>query len=154
MRRHQGGFTIIEIMIVVVIIGVLATIAIRAANEYTARAKVSEAILAISNCRTLISEIYLTADTLPSAGTWGCEVASNHSKYVDSIDTDDSGIVKVSLRGTGDLRLDTHDITMAPLDASNAVMSTTGRVSRGRCGAAGDGTSVTVDLLPSTCRGF
>jgi len=154
MRKVQAGFTIIEVMVVVVIIGVLATIAVRAANEYAARAKVSEAILALTNCRTLVSEIYLTADTTPGVGEpWGCE-ATNHSKYVDTIGVDEYGIITVGLRGFGDLRLDFHNITMAPLDNSGALMSTMGRVARWRCGASGDGTDVSVDRLPSTCRGF
>jgi type IV pilus assembly protein PilA len=155
MRKNQAGFTIIEIMIVVVIIGVLATIAVRAANEYAARAKMGEAILALTNCRNLISEVYLSADTLPTAGNWGCEVTSNHSKYVDTIDTTDEGIIKVGVRGTGDLRLDFHTITLAPLDNTNALLSGPGvRVSRWRCGASVDGTDISVDRLPSTCRGF
>jgi type IV pilus assembly protein PilA len=155
MKKDQGGFTIIEIMIVVVIIGVLATVAVRAANEYSARAKLAEAILALTNCRTLIAEVYLSADALPTAGNWGCEVASGHSKYVDTIDTTDEGIIKVGIRGTGDLRLDFHTITMAPLDATNALMSGPGvRVSRWRCGASVDGTDISVDRLPSTCRGL
>ena len=152
MRKRQSGFTIIEIMIVTVIIGVLAVIAIRSANAYAARAKVSEAMLALSNCRTLISEVYLTGESIPSAGTWGCE-ATGSSKYVDTIDTTDEGIVKVGLRGLGDLRLDFHTITLAPLDTTGTLMSSLGRVARWRCGSTVDGTDVSLDMLPSTCRG-
>jgi len=156
MRKNQAGFTIIEIMIVVVIIGVLATVAMRSAREYSMRAKMSEALLALTNCRTLIAEVYLTADVLPTAGNWGCEVASDHSKYVDTIDTTDEGVIKVGLRGFGDLAVDFHQITMEPLEASGVLMTGPGnRVARWRCGRAytPDGTDVPVDRLPATCRG-
>lgn len=152
MRRNQSGFTLIEIMIVVAIIGILASVAVRAMNGYAARAKVSEAMLALTNCRTLIAEIYVSGDTIPSAGTWGCEAAGS-SKYVDSITTTDEGIIKVGLRGMGDLRLDFHTITMAPLDSSGALMSDLGRVARWRCGSPVDGTDLNIEFLPGTCRG-
>ena len=152
MKKCQSGFTIIEIMIVTVIIGVLATIAVRAANGYAVRAKVSEAVLALTNCRTLIAEVYMSADTLPTANTWGCE-ATGSSKFVDTITTTNEGIVRVDLRGVGDLRVDFHRITLAPLDSTGTLMTDVGRVSRWRCGAAVDGTDVNADFLPSTCRG-
>ena len=150
--KRQSGFTIIEIMIVTVIIGVLAVIAIRSMNSYAARAKVSEAMAALTNCRTLVTEIYLTGDYIPDANEWGCESADT-SKYISAITTTSAGIIQVDLRGMGDLRLDTHRITMAPLDPSGNLMSTLGRVGRWRCGAAGDGTDVSAEFLPGTCRG-
>ena len=151
-RFLSAGFTLIEVMIVVAIIGVLATIAVRAANGYAVRAKVSEAMLALSNCRTLISEVYMSADTLPAANTWGCE-ATGSSKFVDTITTSDEGIIRVNVRGVGDLRADFHTITLAPLDINGALMTDVGRIGRWRCGAAVDGTDISADLLPGTCRG-
>jgi type IV pilus assembly protein PilA len=152
MKKDQSGFTIIEIMLVVAIIGILATIAVRVANGYTVRAKVSEAMLALTNCRTLVSEVYMSADTLPAANTWGCE-SSGNSKFVDTITTTDEGIIKVGLRGVGDLRVDFHTISLAPLDSNGALMTDVGRVARWRCGAAVDGTDINVEFLPASCRG-
>jgi len=60
MRKIQQGFTLIELMIVVAIIGILAAIALPAYQDYTIKAKVSEAILAASGCRTAVTEIYQT----------------------------------------------------------------------------------------------
>ena len=150
--RKQSGFTLIEIMIVVVIIGVLAVVAIRSANSYAARAKVSEAMNALTNCRTLISEIYISGDYIPNANEWGCE-STDTSKYVSAVSTTEEGIIQVDLRGMGDLRLDTHRITMAPLDTTGTLMSALGRVARWRCGSIADGTDVSVEFLPATCRG-
>ena len=71
MKRVQQGFTLIELMIVVAIIGILAAVALPAYQDYTIRARVSEAVLATSQCRTAISEIYQTAHGARSAPTTG-----------------------------------------------------------------------------------
>ena len=57
MKRIQQGFTLIELMIVVAIIGILAAVALPAYQDYTKKAKVTELLLAASACRTTISEV-------------------------------------------------------------------------------------------------
>ena len=152
---RQGGFTIIEVMIVVMIIGVLASIVLPAIRNYTARAKMSEAILAFAPCRLMITEGYLSGGDPPTEGNWGCEITSNASKYVDSISTKDPGpVVKVSLRGFSDLRIDTMDLTLMPLDNTGSPPSGPGSAVRTwRCGSAADGTQVPPQYLPASCRG-
>src|SRR5207302_81198 len=68
MRTLQKGFTLIELMIVVAIIGILAAVALPAYQDYTVRAKVSELILAASGFKTTITEFAQTKNTLVSAG--------------------------------------------------------------------------------------
>jgi type IV pilus assembly protein PilA len=86
----QKGFTLIELMIVVAIIGILAAVALPAYQDYTVKAKVSEVILAASSCRTTMTE---TIQSLPTgtavlANAWGCEVAAGSgTKYVASVVT-------------------------------------------------------------------
>jgi type IV pilus assembly protein PilA len=68
MKRLQKGFTLIELMIVVAIIGILAAVALPAYQDYTVRAKVSELLLAASAARTAVTEAAQNLGTLASAG--------------------------------------------------------------------------------------
>ena len=93
MKAIQKGFTLIELMIVVAIIGILAAVALPAYQDYTVRAKVSELILAASSARTAIAE-KLQAD--PSAtASMGTGVTINVVGKVAGATVDDAGIIVV-----------------------------------------------------------
>ncbi|MBI2745905.1 MAG: pilin [Burkholderiales bacterium] len=164
-RSMQKGFTLIELMIVVAIIGILAAVALPAYQDYTKRAKLSEVILASSACRTSITEVYQSqnAASLPTAGNWGCESSTATSKYVASVATDAAGGIIVTAKGFGDSgvdQIDTRTVSLVPVAANNAPVSPTAPLQGWICGnraVIGTGTAVTTvpaKFLPGSCRGL
>jgi type IV pilus assembly protein PilA len=156
MSYVQKGFTLIELMIVVAIIGILAAVALPAYQDYTIRAKMSEVILAASACRTSITEVYQSGGTPPSANGWGCENTTGAaSKYVDTVTTDANGVVAVKI-GTGieATNVDGKTVTLIPLVNGTPADSSADMgkgVNAWLCG--GTGTTLAQKYLPGSCRG-
>src|SRR5688500_14052483 len=99
MRRVQQGFTLIEPMIDVAILGILAAVALPAYQDYTVRAKVSEAMIAASACKTGVSEFIQANNAFPAdANQAGCAATS---KYVSGITVGALGLITVGVQGTG-----------------------------------------------------
>jgi type IV pilus assembly protein PilA len=159
MKRLQKGFTLIELMIVVAIIGILAAVALPAYQDYTIRAKMSEVILAMSSCRTSITEVYQSGpSTAPGGDNWGCEIltSSQQTKYVSAVHTGTNGEVRATVQGISTV-VNTSVVTLIPLSTPTTTSTFTAGASQTlygwRCGLASDGTTVSPKYLPGSCRG-
>ena len=156
MKTLQKGFTLIELMIVVAIIGILAAVALPAYQDYTVRAKMSEVILGMSACRTSVTEVYQSGPTVaPVVNGWGCEVgATQATKYVAGIGTSIDGAVTATVQGIS-ASVNGSLVTLIPWATSTAAATfATGNSSTlwgWVCG--GTNTSVPLKYLPGSCRG-
>lgn len=162
MQKMQKGFTLIELMIVVAIIGILAAVALPAYQDYTVRAKVSEVVLAASACRTTVTEAVQSATATMTTATFPCDggaaSGASVSKYVKSVAVDANGKITVTAQNITPLTAGSLDtLTLVPLSAATTplVAADFGKnIFAWRCGAATtDLTTIPAKYLPGSCRG-
>jgi type IV pilus assembly protein PilA len=123
MKKHQQGFTLIELMIVVAIIGILAAIAIPAYQDYTIRAKISEGVALASEAKAAVAETAASLGGLAevTAANTGYSFPAAGTDYVSSIGiTDATGVITVTMGGTKGTGATVEPvIVLAPAQASS-----------------------------------
>ena len=161
-RSIQKGFTLIELMIVVAIIGILAAVALPAYQDYTVRAKASEVILAASSCRTAITEL-VQSSTTPSivAALAAAPCTFTATKYVASGSVGTAGEINVVANVTnlgGSTSATASTITLTPYSdaaGTTALVPATaggGTIAMWKCGPAATN-PLPAKYLPGSCKG-
>ena len=138
-RKTQQGFTLIELMIVVAIIGILAAIALPAYQDYTNRAKASELVLAASSARTCVTEIVQSVGWGATTAIDGCDEGFVATQYAGDLTVSDAGTIQVT--SVADAFSETVTVTLAPSD--------TGANRIGGWTCSGEPTK----WMPGSCRG-
>lgn len=151
-NTKQGGFTLIELMIVVAIIGVLAAIAVPQYQNYVARAQVSEAISLASSAKTAVSEYYMTNGDFPADNDIaGLSDAGDISgSYVSSVSVGDNGVITTTMAGDGASVVGALQDTTLRFTPSDTDENQSGSITWA-CGP-GATTPIPTQYLPASCR--
>lgn len=146
-RKAQQGFTLIELMIVVAIIGILAAIALPAYQDYVARSQVSEAASLASGAKTAVAEEYANTANWSGINNSAAGIATPASikgKYVDSVTVKD-GVIAVVMGGDASAKVtqaSANTLAYSPIDRDGSI----------EWNCNNSHTDIPAKYLPSVCR--
>ena len=148
LKRKNQGFTLIELMIVVAIIGILAAIAIPAYQDFTIRSKVTELINAAGVCKTSVAEYYQAKGAFPGATDSGCSTVGTANSNAPSVAAT-TGVITVGANTGLATQLTGNasgtDLTYTPQLAGGAGSAIQGWDCK-------TGTTIAAKYLPAVCR--
>ncbi len=147
MKKVQQGFTLIELMIVVAIIGILAAIAIPAYQDFTIRSKVTELINAAGVCKTSVAEYYQAKGVMPGATDSGCSTIGTANSAFPVVAAG-TGVIGVTAAGGLALQL-TGNVSGTLLTYTPVTAGAGAAITAWDCKT---GTTITAKYLPATCR--
>ena len=158
LKQVQKGFTLIELMIVIAIIGILAAIAIPAYQNYTIRAQVTEGLTLADGWKTAIAEYYANTGVWPTIGNLTGTVASV-GKYESGITINPAGVIRITYGNQANAKIGTMTLSLQPFtNANNDVLwecgtaaAPSGATSTALVAAA-TGTSLLPQYMPTSCH--
>jgi type IV pilus assembly protein PilA len=145
MKRIQQGFTLIELMIVVAIIGILAAIALPAYQDYIIRSKVTEALGMAAACKTSVTEYWSSQANVfpPTMAVSGC--ADVDTAYVGSLDVAATGVITVAIKALGGSTVAGQSVAFVPIQNTNNL-----GILDWSCNSAAN--TIDQKYLPAVCR--
>ncbi|MGV6858834.1 MAG: pilin [bacterium] len=148
MKKTQQGFTLIELMIVVAIIGILAAVALPAYQGYTIRAQVSEGLNLAGEAQAAVADYRATTGAYPTSNaTAGLQAITGN--YTSSVAVGNNGVITVTFGNNANAKISGDDITLTPTETANGGL---GWACAKGATAGGDGAAIIDAYLPSTCR--
>ena len=160
MKKIQRGFTLIELMIVVAIIGILAAIAIPAYQDYTIRAQVTEGLSLAGDLKASIAEWYAQTGEWAELTNLGVSggVTAKAAKYVTEIDVQE-GVITIKYGNQANTNILDDTLALGPgVNSNSDVVWVCGKATEpsaatfGTPGAAATATTLPNKYLPATCR--